>query len=91
MLTQQQAQVRDAAARAQTAEQERADISRMAADDGDVIDNKALGHIIKNTGKNDSDFAEWDPKVRIFIEARFGREILQAMSWAKIRDRRHPS
>ena len=51
--------------------------------DGDIIDNKARGQPFKDTGKKDSDSAEWDHKVRIFTGARFGWEILEATSWAK--------
>ena len=56
-LIHQQAQVTDAAARAQNAEKEPPDMVRIAAtlaaraDDGDILDNKARGQPIKYTGK----------------------------------------
>ena len=76
VLIQQQAQVTYAATRAQAAEQERADMAIIAAkiaaraDDGDIIDNKALGQPFKYPDKKDSDFAEWDHKVGSFMSAR---------------------
>ena len=59
--------------------------ARLAArtDDGDNIDNKALGQPFKYMGKKDSDFAELDQNVPIFMGARFGQELFDAMSWAK--------
>ena len=89
VLIQQQAHVWDATTTAPTAEQGRADMARIAerlaarADDGDIIDNEALGQPFKYTGKKDSDSAEWDHKVRIFMEFCFGQEIFEAMSLAK--------
>ena len=53
------------------------------ADDGDIIDNEAFGQPFKYPDKKDSDFAEWDQQVGIFMGARFGQEIFGAMSWAK--------
>ena len=53
VLIQQQAQVTDAAARVQTPEHERSDMARIAvnqaarADEGDIIDNEALGQPFK--------------------------------------------
>ena len=37
----------------------------------------------KYTGKTDRDFAKWDHKVRIFMRARFGQEIFEAMCSAE--------
>ena len=76
VLIQQQAQVTDATTRAQAAEQERADMAIIAAkiaaraDDGDIIDNEALGQPFKYTDKKDSDLGEGDHKVGIFMGAR---------------------
>ena len=89
VMIQQLAHVTDAAARAMTTERERAVVASIAAefaaraDDGDIIDNKALGQPFKYTVKDDSHFAEWDHKIRISIRARFGQEILEATSWAE--------
>ena len=58
------------------------------ADDGDIIDNKALGQPFKYTFKKDSDLAECDHKVRIFMGARFGQEVLEAKNWSK-RQKKH--
>ena len=87
-LIQQQTYVTCATSRAQTAEQKRWEMARIAArlavraDDGD-INNKALRQPFQYTGKKDSDFAEWSRKVRIVMGVRFGPEILDAMGWAK--------
>ena len=81
VLIQQHAEVTDAAARARAAERERADMARFEAklaaraDDGDIIHNKAFGQPVKDIGKKDSDFAEWDHKVRIFMGARCGLDL----------------
>ena len=89
VLMKQQAQVTDAATRAPTAVQERAEMARFAArlaaraDAGDIIDSKAPGQLFKYTGKKVSDSAEWDHNVRIFMGAFFGQEIFEAMSWAE--------
>ena len=61
-----------AAAGVHTAEQERADTARIAgrvaarADDGDTLDNEALGQPLTYAGRKDTDFAESDHKVRIW-------------------------
>ena len=62
---QQQAQVTDAAARAQTTAQERADMVRFAAkfaERADDEENKALNQPFGYIGKKDSDCAEWTTK-----------------------------
>ena len=55
-----------------------------ARDDGDTIDNKALGQPFKYTGKKDTDFAEWD---HFSWELDLDRKSLRPRVW--LRDRRN--
>ena len=87
VMIQQRVHVTESATRAQTEEHQRADMARIAARlaarvDGGNMDNKALGQPFKYTGKKGSDFAEWHYKIRIFMGAKLGHEILKVMSWA---------
>ena len=85
ILIQPQTLVTEGNTRAQTAEQERADTARIVAriaaqaDDGSVIDIQALGQQFKYAGQKESDVAERNRKVRIFLGARFGQCIVDAM------------
>ena len=69
MLIHQQALVTEATARAQTAEEDRADMARTAArpaarvEDGDIIDNEALGQPFNYTGKKHMSFQCGTPKL----------------------------
>ena len=74
-------------ARAQTAEQERRGLiltlGAMRTNPGDaMIDTKGIGQPFTLKGTSDQDFGEWTHKVRTFMLARFGEDILTALTWA---------
>ena len=74
-------------ARAQTAEQERSALIHTLVttrqDRGNsVVDTKGIGQPFTLKGGADDDFGEWTHKVRTFMLARFGDEILTALTWA---------
>ena len=80
-------QLRFEAARAQTAEQERSTLIQsmgaLRTNRGDaMVDTKAIGQPFMLKGTSDQDFGEWTHKVRTFMLARFGDEILTALTWA---------
>ena len=47
------------------------------ADNGDTIDNNALGQLFKYTGKNDSHFVEWTPQFQSSWEPVLNRKSLR--------------
>ena len=74
-------------ARAQQAEQERRtliqSLGTMRTNRGDaMVDTKGIGQPFTLKGGADDDFGEWTHKVRTFMLARFGDEILTALTWA---------
>ena len=74
-------------ARAQTAEQERRGLiltlGAMRTNPGDaMIDTKGIGQPFTLKGTSDQEFGEWTHKVRTFTLARFGEDILTALTWA---------
>ena len=74
-------------ARAQQAEQERSTLIQspgaMRMNRGDaVVDTKGIGLPVTLKGGADDDSGEWSHKVRTFMLARFGDEILTALTWA---------
>ena len=74
-------------ARAQKAEQERStliqSVGAMRTDRGGaMVDTKGIGQPFMLKGTADQDFGEWTHKVRTFMLARFGDQILTALSWA---------
>ena len=80
-------QLRIESARAQTAEQKRSaliqTLGAMRTDrDGTMIDVKGIGQPFMWKGTADQDFGEWVHKVRTFMLARFGDQILTALTWA---------
>ena len=80
-------QLRFESARAQTAEQERSaliqTLGTIRTDRGSsMVDTKGIGQPFTWKGTADQDFGEWSHKVRTFMLARFGDEILTALTWA---------
>ena len=74
-------------ARAQTAEQERSaliqTLGAMRTDRGGaLVDTKGIGQPSTFKGTADQDFGEWTHKVRTFMLATFGDQILTALTWA---------
>ena len=74
-------------ARAQKAEQERStlieSVGSMRTDRGGaMVDTKGTDSPFMLKGTADQDFGEWTHKVRTFMLARFGDQILTALSWA---------
>ena len=74
-------------ARAQHAEQERStliqSLGALRTNRGDaVVDAKDIGQPFTLKGGPDDDFGEWTHKVRTFMLAKFGDEILTALTWA---------
>ena len=74
-------------ARAQTVEQERGAMIQtlvtMRGNRGDaIVDTEGIGQPFTLKGTSDQDFGEWTHKVRTFMLARFGDEILTALTWA---------
>ena len=47
-----------------------------------MVDTKGTGQPFTLKGGADDDFGEWSHKVRTFMLARFGDEILTALTWA---------
>ena len=75
-------------ARAQTAEQERSaliqTLGTMRPNRGDaMVDTKGIGQPFALKGTADQNFDEWSHKVRTFMLARFGDDILTALTWAE--------
>ena len=73
-------------ARAQTAEQERSALIQtlgvMRTDRGGaMVDSKGIGQPFRLRGTADQDFGEWTHKVHTFMLARFGDQILTALTW----------
>ena len=73
-------------ARAQTAEQERSaliqTLGAMRTDRGGaMVDSKGIGQPFRLRGTADQDFGEWTHKVHTFMLARFGDQILTALTW----------
>ena len=80
-------QLQNETARAHQAEQERSrlieNMGSMRMDRGDaMVDPKEIGQPFTPKGIPDQDFGEWTHKVRTFMLARFGDEILPALTWA---------
>ena len=80
-------QLRIESARAQTVEQERSALTQILgairADRGSsMADTKGIGQPFMWKGTADQDFDEWAHKVRTFMLASFGDEILTARTWA---------
>ena len=74
-------------ARAQQAEEKRSaliqSLGAMRTNRGDaMVDTKGIGQPCTLKGGADDDFGEWTHKVRTFMLARFGDEILTALTWA---------
>ena len=58
-------------------------LGAMRTNPGDVmIDTKGIGQPFREKGTSDQDFGEWTHKVRTFVLARFGEDILTAPTWA---------
>ena len=47
-----------------------------------MVDTKGVRQLFTLKGGADDDFGEWTHKVRTFMLARFGDEILAALTWA---------
>ena len=80
-------QLRFESARARTAEQERSALIRtlgaIRIDRGSSkVDTKGTGQPFMWKGTADQDFGEWAHKMRAFMLARFGDQILTALAWA---------
>ena len=80
-------QLRFESARAQTAEQERSALIQTLVTTrqdsaGGMVDTKGIGQPFMWKGSADQDFGEWSHKVRTFMLARFGDDILTALIWA---------
>ena len=74
-------------ARAHKAEHERSrlieNLGSMRMDRGSaMVDTKGIGQPFTLKGTSDQDFGEWTHKVRTFMLARFGDDILTALTWA---------
>jgi len=74
-------------ARGQKAEQERSALIQSLAAirqdrGGAMADTKGMGQPFVLKGGADQDFGEWRHKVRTFMLARFGGQILDALTWA---------
>ena len=74
-------------ARAHQAEQERSrlvqSMGSMRTDRGSAfVDTKGIGQPFTLKGTSDQDFGEWTHKVRTFMLARSGDDILTALTWA---------
>ena len=82
-----QTQLQIESARAQTAEQERSALIHTLVttrqDRGNsMVDTKGIGQPFTLKGGADDGFGEWTHKVRTLMLARFGDEILTAVTWA---------
>ena len=82
-----EAQLQIESARAQTAEQERsASIQTLVTTRqeraGGMVETKGISQPFSLKGGADQDFGEWTHKVRTFMLARFGDQILTALTWA---------
>ena len=74
-------------ARAHQAEQERSrlieNVGSMRVDRGSaMVDTKVIGQPFTLKGTSEQDFGEWTHNVRTFMLARFGDDILTALTWA---------
>ena len=74
-------------ARAHQAEQERSrlmeNMGSTRVDRGSaMVDTKGIGQLFTLKGFSEQDFGEWTHKVRTFMLARFGDDILTALTWA---------
>ena len=74
-------------ARAHQAEQERSrlieNMGSMRMDRGSaMVDTKGTGQPFTLKGTSEQNFGEWTHKVRTFMLARFGDDILIALTWA---------
>ena len=49
---------------------------------GGMVDAKGIGQPFMWKGSADQDFGEWSHRVRTFMLARFGDDILTALTWA---------
>ena len=81
------AQLQIESARAQTAEQKRSALIQTLVTTrqeraGGMFDKKGIGQPFMWKGSADQDFGEWPHKVRTFMLARFGDDILTALTWA---------
>ena len=47
-----------------------------------MVDTKGIGQPFTLKGTSEQDFGEWTQKVRTFMLARFGDDILTALTWA---------
>ena len=92
MLNTLSAQLGEATARAQTAEQERRDALRLAAASignvegfgtgGPLVDSKGVGQPFKYDGGSDQDFSEWSHKVTTYLKAKFGSDVERVLRWS---------
>lgn len=92
MLNTLSAQLGEATARAQTAEQERRDALRLAAASignvegfgtgGPLVDSKGVGQPFKYHGGSDQDFSEWSHKVTTYLKAKFGSDVERVLKWS---------
>ena len=86
-ITTLETQLQIESARAQTAEQERSALIQTLVTTrqeraGGMVDTKGIGQPFMWQGSADQDFGEWSHKVRTFMLARFGDQILTALTWA---------
>ena len=47
-----------------------------------MVDTMGIGQLFTLKGTSEQDFGEWTHKVRTFMLARFGDDILTALTWA---------
>ena len=83
-----EAQLQIESARAQTAEQERSALIQTLVTGrqeraGGMVDTKGISQPFTLKEGADQEFGEWTHKVRTFMLARFGDQILTALPWAK--------
>ena len=82
-----EAQLQIESARAQTAEQERSALIQTLVTTrqeraGGMVETRGISQPFTLKGGADQDFGEWTHKVRTFMLARFGDQILTALTWA---------
>ena len=81
------AQLQIESTRAQTAEQERSALIQTLVSirqerAGGMVETKGISQPVTLKGGAEQDFGEWTHKVRAFMLARFGDQILGALTWA---------
>ena len=82
-----EAQLQIESARAQTAEKERSALIQTLVTirqerAGGIVETKGISQPFTLIGGAEQDFGEWTHKVRTFMLARFGDQILGALTWA---------